>query len=79
MLWGHPGVDTHVGYRLLKLWGGEVGQLTPSHDGVARLSDAQGFGDRLGGQRVIAGNHHRANACPATVSHGLSNLRAGGV
>jgi hypothetical protein len=43
------------------------------------LGDAQIFGDGLGGELVVAGNHHGTNARPSTGRHRRSHFGAGGI
>ena len=75
-----PGVDAHLFDDCRKRRLVELGQLRAGqHQFPINRQDAQLLGNGLGGQLVVAGNHHRNNACGLALGHGLLGFVTGWV
>ena len=75
VLGGHARVHGHFGRGLVEC--GLIGQLVElvAGQGLAVLGDdAKVGGDAGGGQRVVAGDHHRADAGTMGLGHGVAHL-----
>ena len=75
VLGGHARVHGHFGRGLVER--GLIGQLVElvAGQGLAILGDdAKVGGDAGGGQRVVAGDHHRADAGTMGLGHGVAHL-----
>jgi hypothetical protein len=77
LLGRHARVDAAAGHCLLQGGGGHGLKLAAEDHLTVGVGEADRRTDGTGGERVIAGDHHRPDPGSATGGHGLGHLRAG--
>ena len=79
VLRGHPGVDGEFVHVLLQQLLGHEVQVLPGDGQVAAAENVQLPGDGHGGELVVPGDHHRADARGVALPHRVPYLQPGRV